>query len=140
MTNDDQYPYSDDDTVLRYYILNKRTEKEEHYYYDSWETVTELVPELAVSYTRKNAWLLQKAFDRKGMNLVLVEIRDPEEIDREALIAEQLKIEEERMAKAEAFRKAALERVTKRAKETEEKAKERKLKKLAKLKAELGVS
>ncbi len=134
MNNDDQYPYSDDNTVLRYYILNKRTEKEEHYYYDSWETVTELVPELAVSYTRKSAWLLQKAFDRKGMNLVLVEIRDPEEIDREALIAEQLKIEKERLANAAAAKKAQ------HAKETEEKAKERKLKKLAKLKAELGVS
>jgi hypothetical protein len=68
------------------------------------------------------------------MNLVLVEIRDPEEIDREALIAEQLKIEKERLANAAAAKKAQ------HAKETEEKAKERKLKKLAKLKAELGVS
>lgn len=137
--NNNEFLSAGDDAVVRYYILSRRTEKEVNRYYDSWETVTELVPERVVTYTRMKAWLLQRAFDRKGMDLVLVEIHNPEELDCEELIAEQLELQKKEQAKAAAEKKAREEYQAKRAKETEEKAKERKLKKLAKLKAELGV-
>jgi len=84
---------------------------------------------LVLRITIEQANNLNSYFRRKNQKIRLVRVIPPLSIDVQKLVAEE-----------EAFRKATLERVTKRAKETEEKAKERKLKKLAKLKAELGVS